>query len=61
MRRAIGVLAAGAVLMLAACDSPPVPQTTTTTTEETTVAPVARPMAPGTVTTQETHTQTVNQ
>ena len=59
MRRATWPLAAGVLLLLASCGSPP--PATTTTTEETTVAPVPQPMAPGTVTTQETHSQTVNQ
>jgi hypothetical protein len=60
MRRATWPLAAGVLLLLASCGSPP-PTTTSTTTEETTVAPIPQPMAPGTVTTQETHSQTVNQ
>lgn len=64
LRALMGVVAISGLASLAACgDSPPPPQTTSTTTEETTTAPAPAPMmvpgAPGTVTTQTTHSQSM--
>lgn len=66
LRALMGLVVIGGVASLAACaDNPPPPQTTSTTTEETTSAPAPTPApmmvpgAPGTVTTQTTHSQTM--
>lgn len=69
LRLTLAASMVGGMALLAGCSSPPPPQTTSTTTEETTTsqtpapapamqpAPMAMPGAPGTVTTQTTHSQ----
>jgi hypothetical protein len=64
LRALMGVVVISGLASLAACgDSPPPPQTSSTTKKKTTTAPPPAPVmvpgAPGTVTTQTTHSQTM--